>query len=108
MNRWLVRGLGLVTLVLAACTPTGAPAAKPQPAPAQQAPAQPAPGQAGQAPALTRDVTVRIGHVGANSSLYEMDAQDYAKRVEQAGGGRLKVQTYPNSQLGKQQEMVEQ
>src|SRR5205823_10604095 len=96
-------GLALATLVLAACTPTGAPAQKPQ-----AAPAQPAPESAGQAPALARDVSVRIGHVGAPTSLYEMDAQDYAKRVDQASGGRAKVQTYPNSQPGKQQEMVEQ
>ena len=98
MRRWLLRGLALVTLVLTACTSTGAPASKPQPAGDQPA----------QASALTRDASVRIGHVGAPSSLLEMDAQDYAKRAEQASGGRIKVQTYPNSQLGKQQEMVEQ
>src|SRR5438105_3689177 len=73
MRSWLVQGLALATLVLAACTPTGAPAQKPQ-----AAPAQPAPESAGQAPALARDVSVRIGHVGAPTSLYEMDAQDYA------------------------------
>src|SRR4051812_35340565 len=95
VHRWLLGGVALSTLMLVACTRGAAPAAPPATAGASAA-------------AVTRDVTVRVAHVSAPTSLYEMDAQDYGTRVEAASGGRIKVQTFPNSQLGKQQELVEQ
>jgi tripartite ATP-independent transporter DctP family solute receptor len=58
--------------------------------------------------AVTKDITFRIGHAGTNTSLLEMDAQDFIKRVTDASAGKARGTSFPNSQLGKQQEMVEQ
>ena len=67
------------------------------------------PSATGAAPAaLTKEVTFRIGHVAAPTSLIEKDSQDFIKRVSDATGGKIKGQSFPNSQLGKQQELVEQ
>src|SRR5205085_4582148 len=66
MRRWTGAGLALLVVALVACAPAAAPAAKTGAAPAQ--PAAPASQASGQAPALSRDVSVRIGHVGAPSS----------------------------------------
>ncbi len=119
-------------LVAAACQqaaqPTTAPAAKPTEAPKPAAAASPAlaaspiaaasPAAAASpdaaAPAsikpatISKEVTYRIGHTASNTSLLEADDQAYIKMVSDLTGGKIKGQSYPNSQLGKQQEMVEQ
>lgn len=57
---------------------------------------------------VTKEFSFRIGHVAATGSLIETDSQDFIKRVSGATGGKAKGQSFPNSQLGKQQELVEQ
>ncbi len=105
----------VVILIVTACAPV------PTPAPPTAAPATTQP-SATTAPAaalptatsgatkitLAKDLTFRIGHVGTNTSLLEADAQDYVKRVAEASGGKAQGKSFPNGQLGKQQEMVEQ
>ena len=80
VHRWLLGGVALSTLMLVACTRGAAPAAAP-------------PATAGaSAAAVTRDVTVRVAHVSAPTSLYEMDAQDYGtrSRPRAAAGSRFR------------------
>ncbi len=60
------------------------------------------------AAAVTKDVIFRIGHISANTSLLELDAQDFIKRVADGSGGKAGGKSFPSGQLGKQQEMVEQ
>lgn len=62
----------------------------------------------GQAAAITREVHVRIGHIATTNSLYQQDAEDYKRLVEQRSGGRIRVDVYCCGQLGKQRELVEQ
>lgn len=103
-----------------------APAASPAAAPAKPAAASPAAASASPAakpaaspaagaaaaavkPAtLSKEVSFRIGHTASATSLLEQDAQAYLKLIGQVGGGKLKGQSFPGSQLGKQQELVEQ
>ena len=63
---------------------------------------------AGQAAAITREVHVRIGHIATTNSLYQQDAEDYKRLVEQRSGGRIRVDVYCCGQLGRQRELVEQ
>src|SRR3954465_2906997 len=71
VHRWLLGGVALSTLMLVACTRGAAPAAAPPATAGGSASA------GASAAAVTRDVTVRVAHVSAPTSLYEMDAQDY-------------------------------
>jgi tripartite ATP-independent transporter DctP family solute receptor len=52
-------------------------------------------------------LSFRIGHVSAHSSLIERDAQAYLIRVDQMTGGKASGQSFADSQLGKQQALVE-
>lgn len=84
-----------------AVQPTSAPAANSAPA-ATSAPASTT------KVTLPKDVSFRIGHVSAVTSLMEEDCQDYIKRVADATSGKGQGKCYPAGQLGKQQELVEQ
>ena len=95
------RSLAAISYVLAILL--GACGGGPAPVPAATGAAA-----SGATAAITKDITFRIGHAGTNTSLLEMDAQDFIKRVTDAGGGKARGTSFPNSQLGKQQEMVEQ
>src|SRR5713101_627793 len=72
------------------------------------APAASAAGSAATSAKLTKDVTFRIGHTSANSSILELDSLDFIKKITDASGGKITGKSYPAGQLGKQQEMVEQ
>ena len=51
--------------------------------------------------------TIRLGHIGvAGSSLFDIVAQEYARRVNAELKGRYQVQVFPSSQLGSDEQMV--
>lgn len=90
-----------IALTAAAC---GGGNATPSPTAATSAAA----GSAAPTSALSKAVTFRIGHVSSKTSLLEADAQDFIKQMTDATGGKISGKSYGDSQLGKQQEMVEQ
>jgi tripartite ATP-independent transporter DctP family solute receptor len=51
-------------------------------------------------------VTVRLGHVGAPGSLFDMTAKEFAKRANAKLGDQAKVEVYGSSQLGNDTEML--
>ncbi len=57
---------------------------------------------------ITKAVTFRIGHVASNTSILELDAQDFIKKIGDASGAKITGKSFPSGQLGKQDEMVEQ
>lgn len=52
-------------------------------------------------------VTIRYAHVGSEGDIQYWYAEEFAKRVNQRTDGRVKVQVFPNSQLGGAQETVD-
>jgi tripartite ATP-independent transporter DctP family solute receptor len=57
-------------------------------------------------PAMAQ-VTVRYAHVGSEGDIQYWYAEEFAKRVNQRTEGRVKVQVFPNSQLGGVQETID-
>lgn len=53
------------------------------------------------------DITLKFGHVGAPGSLFEASANAYAQCVADESNGRIEVQTYGSSQLGKDKELLQ-
>jgi tripartite ATP-independent transporter DctP family solute receptor len=58
------------------------------------------------APAAAQ-VTIRYAHVGSEGDIQYWYADEFSKRVEKRTEGRVKVQVFPNSQLGGAQETVD-
>lgn len=58
------------------------------------------------APAAAQ-VTLRYAHVGSEGDIQYWYAEEFAKRVQSRTEGRVKVQVFPNSQLGGAQETVD-
>lgn len=58
------------------------------------------------APAAAQ-VTLRYAHVGSEGDIQYWYAEEFAKRVQARTEGRVKVQVFPNSQLGGAQETVD-
>ncbi|MCU4182546.1 TRAP transporter substrate-binding protein [Bosea sp. BH3] len=58
------------------------------------------------APAAAQ-VTIRYAHVGSEGDIQYWYAEEFAKRVQDRTEGRVKVQVFPNSQLGGAQETVD-
>lgn len=52
-------------------------------------------------------VEIKLGHVGEPGSLFQLSADEYAKRVNAKLGGKAKVLVYGSSQLGGDKEMVQ-
>ncbi len=52
-------------------------------------------------------VTIRYAHVGSEGDIQYWYAEEFAKRVNQRTEGRVRVQVFPNSQLGGAQETVD-
>ena len=50
----------------------------------------------------------RIGHAGAATSLFEVDAQAYIGAVDRTTRGRVTGKSFPDSQIAGQQQMLEQ
>jgi len=58
-------------------------------------------------PAMAADVTMKFGHVGAPGSLFEATANNFAACVGDKSGGKIEVQTFGSSQLGKDKELLQ-
>lgn len=58
------------------------------------------------APALAQ-TELKLGHVGEPGSLFQISADEYAKRVNQKLAGKVKIVTYGSSQLGGDKEMIQ-
>ena len=50
--------------------------------------------------------TLRFGHVGFPGSLFDLVAQEYAKRVNTALKGKVEVKVFHSSQLGTDEQMI--
>jgi tripartite ATP-independent transporter DctP family solute receptor len=57
--------------------------------------------------AAAQPVELKLGHVGSPGSLFDLSAQEFAKRVQQKLGGKVIVQLYGSSQLGDDTEMMQ-
>lgn len=51
-------------------------------------------------------IEIRFGHVGFPNSLFDITANEYAKRVNAALKGKVEVKTFHSSQLGTDEAMV--
>lgn len=51
-------------------------------------------------------VTIRLGHIGFPGSLFDITAQEYARRVNAELKGRYEVQVFHSSQLGSDEQMI--
>ena len=49
---------------------------------------------------------VRFGHVGGPGSLFDLNVNEYAKRVNEALKGRVDVKVFHSSQLGTDEQMI--
>jgi tripartite ATP-independent transporter DctP family solute receptor len=58
------------------------------------------------APALAQ-IELKLGHVGEPGSLFQISADEYARRVNEKLAGKVKVVTYGSSQLGGDKEMIQ-
>lgn len=58
-------------------------------------------------PAAQAEVTLRYAHVGVEGEPQTRYAAEFAKLVEERTAGRVKIQVFPNSQLGNLSEMVD-
>ncbi|HKC61622.1 MAG TPA: TRAP transporter substrate-binding protein [Myxococcales bacterium] len=57
--------------------------------------------------AAAQPLELKLGHVGSPGSLFDLSAQEFAKRVQQRLGGKVVVQLYGSSQLGDDTEMMQ-
>jgi len=57
--------------------------------------------------AAAAQTVMRYAHVGAEGDIQYWYADEFAKRVNERSNGRLRVQVFPNSQLGGAQETVD-
>src|SRR5919106_274550 len=56
-------------------------------------------------PALA-ETELKFGHVGEPGSLFELSANEFAKRVNAKLAGKVKVSTFGSSQLGKDEDLI--
>src|SRR5947209_14962598 len=57
--------------------------------------------------AAAQPLELKLGHVGSPGSIFDLSAQEFAKRVQQKLGGKVAVQLYGSSQLGDDTEMMQ-
>ncbi|MBI4523354.1 MAG: TRAP transporter substrate-binding protein [Deltaproteobacteria bacterium] len=55
--------------------------------------------------AQAQPVTIRLGHVGFPGSLFALNADEYARRVNAALKGKVEVKVFHSSQLGSDEQM---
>ena len=60
-------------------------------------------------PALAQDkpITLRLGHILNEASLYHVSALKFTEAVAKNSGGRLKFDITPNGQLGFERDLIE-
>ena len=57
--------------------------------------------------AAAQPLELKLGHVGSPGSIFDLTAQEFAKRLQQKLGGKVGVQVYGSSQLGDDTEMMQ-
>jgi TRAP-type transport system periplasmic protein len=60
-----------------------------------------------QGEAAAQATELKLGHVGEPGSLFQISADEYAKRVNEKLAGKVKIVTYGSSQLGGDKEMIQ-
>jgi tripartite ATP-independent transporter DctP family solute receptor len=58
-------------------------------------------------PASAAEITMKFGHVGAPGSLFAASAEEFAKRVNAQMAGKVKIEVFGSSQLGKDKELLQ-
>ena len=58
-------------------------------------------------PASAAEITMKFGHVGAPGSLFAASAEEFARRVNEQMAGKVKIEVYGSSQLGKDKELLQ-
>ena len=58
-------------------------------------------------PASADELVLKFGHVGAPGSLFAASAEEYARRVNEQMAGKVKIEVYGSSQLGKDKELLQ-
>lgn len=53
------------------------------------------------------EYTISIGHINAETDSWHQAALDFKEQVETNSNGRIKVEVYPNSQLGSEVDMIQ-
>ena len=61
----------------------------------------------GTAVAQGQPITLRLGHILTVDSLYHQSALKFAEAVARNSGGRIKVDIFPNGQLGFERDLIE-
>jgi tripartite ATP-independent transporter DctP family solute receptor len=61
----------------------------------------------GTSSAMAADMTLKFGHVGAPGSLFEATANHFAECANTRLDGKVEVQTFGSSQLGKDKELLQ-
>jgi tripartite ATP-independent transporter DctP family solute receptor len=56
--------------------------------------------------AYGQTIELKLAHIGGPGSLFDICAQEYARRVNEQLGGRLKIAVYGGSQLGSDKEAL--
>jgi tripartite ATP-independent transporter DctP family solute receptor len=54
-----------------------------------------------------KPITLRLGHILNETSLYQVSAQRFADALARNSGGRLKIDIFPNGQLGFERDLIE-
>ncbi len=58
-------------------------------------------------PAAAEELALKFGHVGAPGSLFDISANEFARRANERLAGRARVEVFGSSQLGKDQELLQ-
>jgi len=62
---------------------------------------------AGSVSASAAEIELKFGHVGAPGSLFDASVNEFARRVNASMAGKVKVNTFGSSQLGKDKELMQ-
>jgi len=58
-------------------------------------------------PASAQELVLKFGHVGAPGSLFDVSANEFARRANERLAGKARVEVFGSSQLGKDQELLQ-
>jgi len=58
-------------------------------------------------PAGAEELVLKFGHVGAPGSLFDVSANEFARRANERLAGKARVEVFGSSQLGKDQELLQ-
>jgi len=57
--------------------------------------------------AAQAQTVLRLGHVAEVGSHFDLASNEFAKRVAEKSGGKIKIEVYPGSQLGSDKDMLQ-